>query len=180
MTLSATLPPRGGAAGARVEAPVRNGYSSSVRFAVAMAMGCVIGVAGCRREPAPYGYPHGDLQGQALPPSPVPAAPPLAAPPDATGRASYYADSLAGNSTASGEPYDPAAFTAAHRELPFGTIVEVRRRDTGVNVRVRINDRGPFGDARRIIDLSRRAAESLDMVRAGVVDVELRVVSRPP
>jgi rare lipoprotein A len=106
---------------------------------------------------------------------PVPTALP---PPDAVGKASYYADSLAGNTTASGDVYDPQALTAAHRTLPFGTMVHVRRVDTGAVVRVRVNDRGPFaGD--RIIDLSRKAAEALDMMRAGVVDVELRVVSRP-
>lgn len=94
----------------------------------------------------------------------------------ARGEASYYADSLAGNATASGEPYRPEAFTAAHRELLFGTEVEVTRSDTGSRVVVRINDRGPFGDEGRIIDLSRAAAERLDMTRAGVVPVELRIV----
>jgi rare lipoprotein A len=89
----------------------------------------------------------------------------------AHGKASYYADSLAGNATASGEPYDPAAFTAAHRSLPFGTWVDVVRRD-GRWVRVRINDRGPFTKG-RVIDLSRRAAEAIGMIRAGVVDVTL-------
>lgn len=92
-----------------------------------------------------------------------------------TGVASYYADSLAGRPTASGEPYDPAELTAAHRTLPFGTLVEVTR-DDGRSVVVRINDRGPFGKKKRLIDLSRRAAEALGMVRAGVVNVTVRVV----
>ncbi len=91
------------------------------------------------------------------------------------GRASYYADSLAGNSTASGEPYDPKALTAAHRTLPFGTWVLVSRPGKAA-VRVRINDRGPFGNKDRIIDLSRAAAEELDMVRAGVVEVTVQIV----
>lgn len=94
------------------------------------------------------------------------------------GTASYYADSLAGRPTASGEPYDPAELTAAHRTLPFGTVVEVSR-DDGRSVVVRINDRGPFGKKKRIIDLSRRAAEALGMVRAGVVPVTVRVVGHP-
>jgi rare lipoprotein A len=85
------------------------------------------------------------------------------------GGASYYADSLAGNATASGEPYDPRAMTAAHRTLPFGSVVEVVR-DDGRRVRVRINDRGPFTKG-RIIDLSRAAAEAIGMVREGVVEV---------
>jgi rare lipoprotein A len=91
------------------------------------------------------------------------------------GLASYYADSLAGNATASGEPYDPRALTAAHRTLPLGTFVEVTRED-GRRVVVRINDRGPFGHKKRILDLSRRAAEELGIVRAGVARVTLRVV----
>lgn len=95
------------------------------------------------------------------------------------GRASYYSDKLAGRSTASGEPYDPRALTAAHRKLRFGTVVEVTRSD-GRRVQVRINDRGPFGDSGRIIDLSRAAAENLKMIREGVVDVTVRIVSAPP
>jgi len=99
-----------------------------------------------------------------------------------TGRATYYSDRLAGRPTASGEPYNPARLTAAHRVLPLGTEVLVSR-DDGRSVRVRINDRGPFGKAAArgvIIDLSRRAAEQLGMVRAGVVDVTVRVVREAP
>src|SRR5688500_12593195 len=66
------------------------------------------------------------------------------------GKASYYSDSLAGKPTASGEPYDPRALTAAHRSLPFGTMVRVRRAQSAREVVVRINDRGPFGDSDRI------------------------------
>jgi rare lipoprotein A len=95
------------------------------------------------------------------------------------GEASYYGDKFRGKKTASGEAFDPAAFTAAHRTLPFGTYVEVRRRDTGRAIVVRINDRGPFGKSARIIDVAYRAAVALDMVRDGVVPVELRVVSGP-
>jgi len=93
------------------------------------------------------------------------------------GLATYYADSLAGNKTASGERYDPQAMTAAHRTLPFGTIVDVERPN-GKKVRVRINDRGPFASKKRIIDLSRRAAEELGMIRDGVVPITLRVVGK--
>lgn len=92
------------------------------------------------------------------------------------GPASYYHDSLAGNSTASGEPYDPHAFTAANRELPFGTVLRVVRVDTGAAVIVRVNDRGPFGRRGRIVDLSRAAAEELDMIRRGVVSVRVEVL----
>ncbi|MEZ4295186.1 MAG: septal ring lytic transglycosylase RlpA family protein [Polyangiaceae bacterium] len=93
-----------------------------------------------------------------------------------SGEASYYADSLAGRSTASGEPYDPKEMTAAHRTLPFGTRVEVTRESSGAKVIVRINDRGPFGKKTRILDLSRKAAESLGIVKAGVAKVKVRVL----
>lgn len=90
------------------------------------------------------------------------------------GLASFYSDSLAGNATANGEDYDPAALTAAHRTLRFGTRVEVIR-ENGVRVIVCVNDRGPFVRG-RIIDLSRAAAEALGMVREGVVPVTVRVL----
>ena len=96
-----------------------------------------------------------------------------------TGLAAYYADSLHGRKTASGATYDKDALTAAHRTLPFGTIVEVTNVANRRTVRVEINDRGPFGDADRIIDLSRAAAERIDMIRAGVVHVRVEVVEMP-
>lgn len=95
-----------------------------------------------------------------------------------TGEASWYGKALAGHRTASGEPFDPNAFTAAHRTLPIGTWVEVRRLDNGKVVRVRINDRGPHV-AGRIIDLSAHAASALDLVRDGVANVEIRIVDGP-
>jgi rare lipoprotein A len=96
-----------------------------------------------------------------------------------TGLAVYYADALHGRPTASGEPYDKGALTAAHRALAFGTRVRVTRLDDRRSVVVRINDRGPFGDCRRVIDLSRAAAERIDMLRAGVVEVRVEIVSVP-
>jgi rare lipoprotein A len=69
--------------------------------------------------------------------------------------------------------------TAANRKLPFGTWVEVRRVDTGSAVRVRINDRGPFGDSRKVIDVSYRAAQLLGFAEMGAVKVEIRVVEGP-
>lgn len=99
--------------------------------------------------------------------------------PDQVGLASWYGGAFVGRKTANGERFDPERYTAAHLTLPFGTWVEVRRVDTGRTVRVRVNDRGPHGDARRVIDLSRRAAEELGLVREGLARVELRVVSGP-
>ena len=93
-----------------------------------------------------------------------------------TGEASYYGDSLAGHRTANGERYDPGAFTAAHRTLPFGTVLRVVRVDTGAVVYVRVTDRGPFGHASRILDLSRAAADRLHMLRRGVARVRAEIV----
>jgi rare lipoprotein A len=96
------------------------------------------------------------------------------------GYASWYGAALAGHRTADGERFDPSKMTAAHRSLPFGTWVEVRRFDgKGTPVRVRINDRGPFGHDDRIIDLSRAAADKLGTRKTGLALVEVRVVSGP-
>jgi rare lipoprotein A len=97
------------------------------------------------------------------------------------GIASWYGEPYHGRRTASGEVYDMHAFTAAHRSLPFGSMVEVRRRDSGAEVTVRINDRGPF-IAGRIIDLSFAAAKRIGLEVDGIAEVSIRVVGReaPP
>jgi rare lipoprotein A len=92
------------------------------------------------------------------------------------GRASYYSDRFAGKGTASGESYDPSAFTGAHRTLPFGSVVRVVRTDVARTTYVKINDRGPFGGRGRILDVSRAAAAELDMLGDGVVPVRVEVV----
>lgn len=112
--------------------------------------------------------------GGATAPSGRPAA--AAASQSEQGKASYYADKFEGRPTASGEPYRKGEMTAAHRTLAFGTLLEVKRAD-GRSVVVRVNDRGPHVRG-RIVDLSRRAAEELGIVREGVVDVEIRVVGK--
>ena len=91
------------------------------------------------------------------------------------GLASYYADSFHGKTTASGIPYDSAALTAAHRELPFGTMVRVTNTANNQQTLVTINDRGPF-NRKRIIDLSKKAAKELSMIQEGVVNVKLEVL----
>jgi len=88
------------------------------------------------------------------------------------GAASWYGRKFHGRKTASGERYDMHQLTAAHRSLPFGTVVQVVRLDSGQAVVVRINDRGPFVEG-RIIDLSYAAAAEIDMVHDGVAQVEL-------
>src|SRR5215211_7269643 len=89
------------------------------------------------------------------------------------GKASYYADFFNGRKTASGEKFHNSQYTAAHRTLPFGTLVTVTNLQNGKKVKVRINDRGPYAGG-RIIDLSRAAAKKLDMVQEGVVSVKLK------
>lgn len=96
------------------------------------------------------------------------------------GSGSYYADKFAGRPTASGALYEPSGFTAAHRSLPFGTVLRVTRLGGGQRVYVRVTDRGPFGPRGRILDLSRAAAEHLGMLRAGVVKIEVEVVEYGP
>jgi rare lipoprotein A len=93
------------------------------------------------------------------------------------GIASWYGEPFHGRRTASGEVYDMHGMTAAHRSLPFATVVRVTRRDTGASVEVRINDRGPFVRG-RIIDLSYAAACAIGLDRDGVAPVELEIISR--
>lgn len=90
----------------------------------------------------------------------------------AEGKASYYGAQHHGKKTASGEPFDQNALTAAHRTLPFGSRVRVTNLRNDKSVVVRINDRGPFTRG-RIIDLSKRAAEQVDMLREGVATVRV-------
>ena len=92
-----------------------------------------------------------------------------------TGVASWYGEQFHGRSTSSGEPYDMFAHTAAHPTLPLPTWVEVTHLDTGKQVIVKVNDRGPFVD-NRIIDLSFGAAVVLDMVAQGTAPVEVRAL----
>ena len=93
--------------------------------------------------------------------------------------ASYYAPHLAGHRTASGERYDPSKLTAAHPEIPLGTYVRVVRSDDSHRwVTVRINDR--CAGRRKIIEISEAAARRLDMMRAGLVSVQIEIVAPPP
>ncbi len=92
------------------------------------------------------------------------------------GEASWYGPGFRGKKTASGDTFWPGLRrTAAHRTLPFGTVVKVQRTDTGQSVRVVINDRGPFAKG-RVIDLSKRAARRIDLVEKGHAPVTLLVV----
>ena len=110
-------------------------------------------------------------------------ATPTSAPGSATffqdGTASWYGPNFIGRPTANGEIFDPSQLTAAHQTLPFDTLVRVTHLDNGRSVVVRINDRGPFV-GRRVIDLSRAAAERIDMIGSGTARVRLELLSAVP
>ena len=92
------------------------------------------------------------------------------------GKASWYGDEHQSMRTANGEKFDMNELTAAHRTLPFNSIVEVKSLSTGKTVRVRINDRGPFSKG-RIIDVSKAAASQLGFINKGTDKVEIKVIS---
>jgi rare lipoprotein A len=108
-------------------------------------------------------------------PAPAPAATPVAD--AAEGKLAYYGKKFAGRKTASGERFNPAALTMAHKTLPMGTLVRITNVKTKRSVVVRVNDRGP-SQADRIGDVSLAAARKLGMLHAGVVTAKLQVVGK--
>jgi rare lipoprotein A len=132
----------------------RNGPARTLALALSLVALCA-----CDRQP--------DRSG---------AAPPAAA---QTGVASYYAKSLAGKPTASGEPHEPTALTAASRSLPLGTTAKVTNMENGRSVTVEVNDRGPYVK-NRILDVSRRAAQRLGFKEDGVAKVAVQPLAPPP
>lgn len=108
----------------------------------------------------------------------LPAPAPVATGPTSRGHASWYSVRTNGRRTASGIPFSDHELTAAHRSLPFGTVVRVTNEKNGRSQIVRITDRGPFIRG-RIIDVSKRVAEDLGMINAGVVPVVVEVVGQP-
>lgn len=91
------------------------------------------------------------------------------------GVASYYAHKFHGRKTANGETFDMYGMTAAHRELPLGTVIRVTHLENGRSIEVRVNDRGPFIPG-RVLDLSLGAAQRLDLVEAGVAHVMIEII----
>jgi rare lipoprotein A len=134
---------------------------SRCRLAPVAALVALIGLAGCASvAPAP-------------PPARTPDALPRAAPYySETGIASWYGESHQGRRTASGERFEKSEMTAAHRSLPFDTVLRVTNLLTGREARVRVNDRGPFGRG-RMLDLSEAAAIALGIRQAGVAKVRI-------
>jgi peptidoglycan lytic transglycosylase len=130
--------------------------NARTRFMVGVAVAIPL-LAGCHAAP----IPKGEVERPAV----------------ETGYASYYGDEFEGRRTASGEPYEHDELTAAHRTLPFGTKIRVTHVASGRSVTCRVNDRGPHRKG-RIVDLSRRAAEELGMIREGVCKVTLEVLEK--
>jgi len=91
------------------------------------------------------------------------------------GRASYYGKEFNGRKTASGEVFDMYDKTAAHRDLPFDSILKVTNKKNNRSVVVRVNDRGPFR-AGRILDLSYSAAREIGMIDDGVADITVEII----
>lgn len=110
-----------------------------------------------------------------LAPSPASSEQSLAVVKEVVGQASWYGAQFQGKRTASGERFDMTELTAAHRTLPFGTLVRVINPRNGRSVIVRINDRGPYA-GQRIIDLSRTAAELIGIKARGVGRVRIEVL----
>lgn len=142
-------------------------------LALLLAVATILGAAGCARRPRTRPVTH------RVPP---PAAPSTTQPPFPSGAAlgkyeegiaSWYGHPYHGRQAASGEIYNMHAMTAAHRTLPFGTMVKVYNLNNGQETTVRINDRGPFVEG-RIIDLSYAAAQAIRM--PGIAPVRLEVL----
>jgi len=157
------------------------------RRAAMVSLAAVVTLVGCagrsptvrRPPPAPPSPAPAPAPGRTTAGKPGPAIP-AAAPGRLLeeGNASWYGAPFHGRRTSNGEIYDMHQMTAAHRTLPFSTVVRVTNLTNGKQTEVRITDRGPFVEG-RIIDLSMGAARAIDMVGAGVARVRLELVSGP-
>jgi rare lipoprotein A len=137
---------------------------------IAIGVGLTLFAAGCVTQTA--APPQPVLGTTAAPSAPIP--PPVVKRSKRSNmvRASYQGSDTAGDTTASGEAYNPNALTAASRNLPMGSIVRVTNPATGRSVKVRINDRGPFVHGRSL-DLSQGAAEKLGIIDKGVARLKV-------
>jgi rare lipoprotein A len=150
---------------------VKPNDACAAAVAAAVALGLFSGCAGSiQRSPngtAYWGSPERHVEKK--------TSTPVASGETFNGEASYYAAEFHGRKTASGERYDMNAMTAAHRTLPFGTVVRVTNLDNNATVDVRINDRGPFKRG-RVLDVSYAAAKKLGLVGPGTARVRCVVV----
>ena len=154
-----------------------------LRFAIALGVS-LCAVAGCARHqqtthpPATNPTPGPAASAPSGPPPAVERQPPVPGEYVEEGVASWYGFPFQGRRTSNGEIYDMHEFTAAHRTLPFNTVVRVTNLRNAMQTEVRINDRGPFV-ANRVIDLSLSAAQAIDMVGTGTAPVHLEIISGP-
>jgi rare lipoprotein A len=147
-------------------------FLSFVFFALLAGSGCAQHHAVARRLPLPPSVPSASI------PPPVEGEPPAPGEWLEEGLASWYGVPFNGRRTSNGEIYDMYQFTAAHRTLPFNSVVRVTNLNNGKRTEVRITDRGPFV-ANRIIDVSLSAAQALDLVGPGTAPVRLEMVGGP-
>lgn len=149
-------------------APARHPWPlGAAALALLVYGGVVVQDAG---RPAPPAEPV--AVAEAAPPAELAEVTEWSAGPAHRGQASWYGSDFQGSPTASGEPFNMNALTAAHRTLPLGSYAKVKNLDNGRTVVVRINDRGPHA-RRRTIDLSYAAAQEIEMVSAGTAPVEV-------
>lgn len=145
-----------------------------------VALGAWLAIAACSAQTRPAAAePRGQQATRNSAAEPDPPASKVNVGATQRGKASWYGTRYHGRKTASGERFDKDALTAAHRTLPFGTVVRVKNLSNGETVEVRVTDRGPFRKKQRIIDLSEAAARRLRMISAGVVPVVLEVIALP-
>jgi rare lipoprotein A len=134
------------------------------------------GIGGCTTQVPPSAPSQPAPQSPPAAPQSSPVAPPQSSTPERfftqTGLASFYGSAHQGKTTAGGKSFDQHDFTAAHRTLPFGTVVRVTDLANGRTVKVEITDRGPHISG-RVIDLSSAAARALDMEKSGITRVRL-------
>ena len=163
---------------------MRSAIQAISYLVVALACAMVFGCAQLERAPEPA--PATQATPEPAPATPAPNVPPSVAQPSSRdtatsaqqrSRISMYGNEFAGRKTASGEPFDPAALTMAHRTLAFGTLVRVTNLQNQRSVEVVVNDRGPFVPG-RIADLSEAAARRIGMISDGVVEALLEILQR--
>ena len=173
-----------------ISTPLTERYGMTTRTLASVFIVSITLASGCASQKPPRAAaPPPEVSRQQQPaPEPTPVPEPAEKPKDEgkkgkaeKGLASWYGEPYHGRRTASGEIYDMHEMTAAHRTLDFGTVVKVERRDTGADVEVRVNDRGPFIRG-RIIDLSFAAARKIDLDIDGVAPVKVTVIGleEPP
>ncbi len=158
-----------------MRAGLRTARLLAVLFLLAVIAGCAASpVYNRSRESQPHvSRPHGDQKSHSAPTGQDQRAKGEVF----EGIASYYSDQFAGRPTASGDIFDPHAYTCAHKSLPFGTVLRVTLLETGKEVIVMVNDRGPFIPG-RILDLSEEAARIIGLTEKGTGMVRIEILRK--